>query len=233
MADTNALADARVILDLFYLGERDYVNGLTLLEEMLAAYARLSGKRPDFIKKFQVNKWVRTDAEMQAHDSETVRRNPRLREAAVRIDLTAGGPPVTLLLFGIDDKPVDARIEEYDRAAYVAEAKDTAGGGTAARLANIGGMVDLMRGVVEVNHQYVTRTSAEIGINKGISWAYLTNFPYLGDGEARAVLEVAFDPPTVFNARGHRYTVRRVKLPGRTTSPDAEMCFFTPLPPAA
>ena len=217
-------------LELFYLGPRDYVNGLTLVEEMLAGYMRVSGKRPEHIKKFQINKWVRTHAHLECWETARLRGNRRVREASARIDLRTGDAAESLLLFAEASAPVTERIEEYDRKAYVASASDDNSGETIAQLANINNITDLLRGVVEVNHQYVIRQAAEVGVEKGVSWAYMTGFPYLLDDSARETLSLQYGVPKMFDAKGLRYSVRTFHLDGAMGENEGAMCFFFPLP---
>jgi hypothetical protein len=217
-------------LDLFYLGRRDYVNGLTLFEEMLKAFMQSTGSRPEHVHRFQIQKWVRTDAVLECHRTPELRGDRRAREASVRLDLRAGNDQFSLLLFPQPNSPIDSRLDEYDRKAYIESIREKSTGVTDTRLAKVQNMFDLVRGIVEANYQYVLREAATMGIERGVSWAYLNDFPFLTDEQARKSLNLRFDEPKIFDAGGNRYYVRSLSFLALDRCGPAEICYFFALP---
>lgn len=221
-------------LSLYYLGERSYVNGLSLAEEMLKCFMQSSEEHPAFIKHFQVSRFVRSNAVVECWKSVAELDRGKVKSAAARIDLTTDIDEARiLLLFPLEDEPVNVRLEEYDRKAYVAAVANDEFGNSTAQLANINNMFDLVRGVVEVNHQFVTRKAKEIGVLKGVSWAYLSRFPFLSDADAAKTLSVSYGDFKNFDLRHNRYFIRSLKLGEDDLEEPSEIGFFIPLPATA
>jgi hypothetical protein len=221
-----------VDLSLYFLGRRDYVNGVTLFEEMLkafSAYSHTEVTRPYHIKLCKINKFVRDNAWMEISRSEDAPPTPRLKGASVRIDLLTASGPFTLLLFTKHGQTVTHHGDDYDRGGYVAEDRSFDDGSTVAKLRNLQDVYDLMRGITEVNYRFVTAEAKKLDIQQGASWAYLADFPFFIDPDISSISTVRFNSKSILSAYGKRFTIRTFHIDGKGGA-DSEICFFTDEP---
>lgn len=220
-------------LALYFLGKRDYVNGLTLFEEMLKpilADFRSIVSHPTYIKLFKVNNFIRTHAWVEVYRTRDIKYQPKLKMASARIDFLSDKDDYTLLLFEKSDKRVTKRVEDYDRGVYVAEYKTLGDKSTVAKLAHLKNTFDLVRGIVEVNHRYVTKESGKMDIYGGAFFAYLTCFPFLSESTVSGVDMIHFDFKNIVYAHERRFLTRTVRIEGVKNVHDTEICFFTDIP---
>ena len=92
--------------DLYYLGRRLYVNGLSVFEEMLKPFISKQNIKEygrSAIKLFKVNKFIYNQSYVLVYNSYDIRGNKKLKTASARIDVIIGSAEYTLLLFENSD----------------------------------------------------------------------------------------------------------------------------------
>lgn len=217
----------RVALNLCLLGTRNYVNGLTQLEEALAAYRAVAGTAvgaPVRVKSFEMTAFLRSQATASLYETGSVRGSDALRTSVSRLDLHSADGDRTVLLHA--DPAAAPRVEEYDRDQYIAAQETTADGGSFATLTNIDSYTSLVRGVVEINHRFVTTVAREQGIDRRISWAWMRNMPWLGDAEAAEIGKVRFRYGKAITIGDRRYVIRYLDLDPSANADGVEFAFF-------
>lgn len=216
-------------LDLYYLGNRDYVNGLTLFEEMLKGYSKFPHPdiaAPSMIKLFQVNRFIRNDVSIEIYKSKDIKKHPILKAASARIDLRTLLSDFSILLFEKPGQSVTKQISDYDRGIYIEEAEHSKNGGSFAKLANIKNVFDLMRAIVEVNYRFVKEDSKNTGKNDTPSWAYSSNFLFYDKLEVSRISTVHYKLKNIYEAYGKRFYIRTVHIEGRKGDIISDICFF-------
>jgi len=221
-------------LDFVYLGSRNYVNGLTIFEEMIKAFMLFENtaiSRPTYIKQFKVKEFLRTNARMEIlmpqSGLENIFMHPWLKTANGRIDLfTAQKKAFVLLLFGKPDEPVNKSAEEYDRGNYISDQKIFKDRSAVSKLTNLGNVFDLLRGIVEVNQRLSNKDIKEL-INRNKSyWAYMKDFKFVNTSELYQVREIHFSPPVFVHGLSRVFTIRKVKIMGLAGAPVLEIGYF-------
>ena len=216
------------MIALHYLGTREYVNGLTLFEAMLQAFTRQHPvAAPIEVALFKVTQFVHTDCRLEVIPADE-RGAASVRTAAARVELTAGAEAFTLLLVPLAERPVTERRDDYDRTAYVEEVLRDAAGTAYARFRNVGDAYDLLRGLIEVNHQLTRAESMALGVDENPSWAYMTHYRLLPPADLVDLPQARFTTKGITNAQGRRYTIRTVEVSGWARP--MELCFFTRVP---
>lgn len=218
-------------LPLYFLGDRPYVNGLTLLEESLIGACALRGCGLDAIESvlsFRVNRFVRTHCRLIDLERDAAQRRPA---ATLKLALHSGAH-VALALQEDESAPAPPRRPDYDRKALLRRIEHGADGGTNVELAPPEGPFDLLRGLVEANHQFCT---ADAQRNRGgkSSWASLTAFPWPGPWRQHGGLEARFTLESVVRTPQRLFLIRSLHAAGQTTGQDAEFCFFYDTPATA
>lgn len=218
-------------LSFVFLGDRDYVNGLTIFEEGLKAFMavdRSEISRPIFIKQFIVNRFLRTNGRVDILLAEPGEKNPShplIKKANARIDLQTKDSEFCLLLTEICDGHVPENIVAYDRGAYITEQHTLADGTTFAKLTNLVGVFDLMRGIIEVN-QRITNVELEKMTGKKKSYlAYVKNFRYIEDAELSEISGITCEKATIVKTRGNTFAVRNVRI-HLVNSFMSEICYY-------
>jgi len=216
-------------MDLFYLGERDYVNGLTLFEEMLKSFIKCFSRKvklPFLVTNFKVNKFVRHNAELVYYQSGDIQFYSRLKKASARIDVETTEDSYILLLFENNDFPVKRWLSDYDRSVYIKKAFTDNVGNTTVSLINLNDTYGLLRGIIEANHRYVTEEARKVGGEKSVSFAYLTNFKCLDKIGISQVNDVNFKVTSDFVVYDRRFIIRSFHIEGLGDDLDSELCFF-------
>jgi len=165
-------------LHLYFLGTRDYVNGVTIFEEMVSAFlseAPMAGT-PKRLKMLRLNHFTRSHARLIVEEAK-VKTAP---ECAAVCDIATSDRDVRLLLVPHLDQPVTERRDDYDRSLHIGvdEGLDEQTRRVLLR-AEQGtvGMFQRIRGLVEVTYR------AELKECKRFrpSLVYLKDFPWLAD----------------------------------------------------
>lgn len=212
---------------LYRLGSRDYVNGLTLFEEMIDTYLKdKTSAGIKTIKIFKVNQFIRSDAKLyKTRDGENLDLG---KPAAVINLIDKDDQNIKLSLFIDENSATPPLLEEYDRSQYVSETfteKDV----EKSTLNNISDFRSFIRGIIEVNHRYCCAMAAEIGINKGVSWAYLKNLDWCDEEEFAKLTRINYEQKSDMEHLGKRYVIRNLSFDQRSASKKTEVCFFIPL----
>ena len=165
-------------LHLYFLGTRDYVNGITILEEMVSAFAtEVPGPgTPNGLKMLRLNHFTRTQACLVVTTAK-VKPSP---ECAAVCDIATEDGDVRLLLLPYPDRPVTERREDYDRSLHIGsnESLDEQTRRVHLRAEQgMAGMFQRIRGIVEATYR------AELERCRGPrpSLVYLKDFPWLAD----------------------------------------------------
>ncbi len=210
------------------MGGRPYVNGLTLLEEGIGGFEALTGTRPTAVRRFHARRFVRAHATLAVAPFEAARGSRRARTAAARIDLDTPAGAFTALIEPDEGRPTQDDRVEYARAAYVPHLAADADGVLVAELAQVTGMVDLLRASIEAAHRHETATARAASNPGRVSWGWVKGLPWLPDAEAAAVASVRYEPPRTVPGRGVSFVLRDLHV--TPEGPPAEVAFFVPLP---
>jgi len=209
---------------LYFLGTRDYVNGLTLFEEMISVFKT---ERPDLfskmseIKNFRVNRFVRSECYMTISLAE----DPTERSTAQLNVSLNNSEAVKICLHEREGEFVEERRPDYDRGIYIAKEK-YAGSVHHVNIQNIKSEKDFIRGIVEAVHREICSLAAKRGIEKGISWAYLTKLPWPKLAELKNFGEFSLERKRSFEMKDRQWELRKLIIPGLTSKDPAEIGFF-------
>lgn len=214
-------------LNLYYLGQRDYVNGLTLFEKMLSSFCELTGQRVATIENidyFKVNNFVRSNCLFSMKSKRRFSAD-ELKSSAAMLNLSSGGRKHICLLHQINENPVVKRLPDYERAHYIKNILDEKSNKQRVFLKEIRSFTDFLRGLVEANHRFCVNEAKKIGLESRVSWAYLKNLPMPSGIKNNENYMVEFDMLPVVDIYEKIFIIRQIKLPGLEGTP-AELCFF-------
>jgi hypothetical protein len=214
-------------LNLCFLGQRDYVNGLTLFEEMLTSFCRLTGQsvaKIENIDYFKVNNFVRNDC-LFSTQLEYEFSADELKSSAAMLNLSAGGQKHICLLHQIKSAQVVKRLPDYDRAHYIKNIIDKECERQSVFLKEINSITDLIRGIIEANHRFCLNEAKKAGLKLRASWAYLKNFRMPVNIKKIKNCSVEFDTISIVDIYEKIFIIRQIKLWGVGDTP-AELCFF-------
>jgi hypothetical protein len=213
-------------LSLYYLGQRNYVNGLTLLEEMLTSFCQLTGQKVTKIEKidyFKVNKFVRNNC-LFTTKSENRFSTDELKSSAAMLNLSSGGRKHICLLHQIDGSSVVKHLPDYDRGHYVGKILDGKFDKQKVFLREVSTVTDLLRGIIEANHRFCLNEAKKAGLEQRASWAYLKNLG-LPDIKQYENCWVEFELKSVVDIYEKVFIIRQIKLRDLEDI-SAELCFF-------
>ena len=221
-----------VDLKLYFLGRRDYVNGLTMFEEMVKAFESYPSSRvvrPILIRQFRFNRFVRSHARMEilAMPPGQPAERPVLKGENARVDLMAPGADFTLLLLEKPEEPVATSLPEYDRGVYIAEQENRPDGTVSAEMANVHDAFELLRGIVEVMQRITDQELQALTGRPKSYWGYIKGYPFLLDERAAGVHSVLFEKSSIIRGRDRMFAVRQVRLEGPEGNAPAEICYFS------
>jgi hypothetical protein len=216
-------------INFYFLGNRNYVNGLSIFEEILKTYLNDfgSGLSPlSKIKTFKINKFVRNNSWIEVYNSEDVRNNPKIRKASARIDFLTFEDQISILLFEKKGEPVKSRLKEYDRGQYLAKLTHFKDDSSVAEIVNFNDSFDFMRGIVEANFRFVNKKAAQLGKQAKSSWAYLINFDFFDMTTIPSKLTVHFKFDNSYEAYERYFIIRKLRIEKLQNDSITEMCFF-------
>jgi hypothetical protein len=214
-------------LYLYFLGRRDYVNGLTLFEEMLGSFYRLTSQTVADIANvdyFKINSFIRSDC-LFTTKLESEFTPDEIKSAAALLSISSGGCKHICLLHKINRAQVDNHLPDYDRARYIEQVVDVELKKQRVFLKQINSFSDLMRAIIEANHRFCLDEAKKAGLKHRASWAYLKNFRLPADINMYQNCSVEFEVMSVVDIYKKIFIIRQLKLLGLEGTP-AEICFF-------
>ena len=195
----------------YYLGSRDYVNGLTIFEESLHTFLSIDGRASRSIRRisrFNVQKFIRNNCRLKIIKNDSV--SAQVLKAAARIEVD----------------PVVKRVVDYDRSIYIENDCQTSAGETSVTLDNIEGFFSLVRGIVEANYRYCVNVAARADVHQGVSWAYLTNFNLPKDLDVSSHPNITFREKSIVRAYDKVFIIRNFSVNKLSDNDESEICFF-------
>lgn len=216
-----------MIVPLYFLGYRDYVNAVTLFEEMLIGFSACTGNSIDDVRQidvFRVNRFIRSACQLEIAQA----RNGMPQHAAVYLELqTRTDQAYVLYLNEINDRPVAERRPDYDRGRYVANMQTDDQGNTNAQLKNLEHSFDFLRGLVEVNYRFCVELASQRCVYKGVGWGYMLRLSWLRASEIRKVASLVFSMKSEFHLSNRVFIIRNLFIhTAIELSQPAELCFF-------
>jgi len=212
----------------YYLGSRDYVNGLTIFEESLQAFLSVDGRASRSIRRisrFNVHKFIRNSCRLKIIKNDSV--VAQVREAAARIEVVMDDDTNwKLLLFERKNDPVVERVADYDRSIYIESECHTSAQETTVMLDNIRDFFSLVRGIVEANYRYCVNVAARANVHQGVSWAYLTNFRRPKDLDVSSHPDITFREKSTVRAYDKVFIIRNFSINKLSENDESEICFF-------
>ncbi len=219
----------QTVLKLFYLGDRDYVNGLTLVEESLKyffSYMKIDDLSNVVLRMYKVMKFIRTDARLEISYQSDKEQRLKIRDSAGQIEIEVGDDSYRLLLFSMNFESKPIIKPEYDRAVYVKTDNHNVDGSTEAVLQNIKNSYDLLRGIVEVNQRFSVLHTPRMDLPKCKYWAYMTNYKLLNPAQLSKEIEISFTLGTVVRQPDRTLIIRNVLVPILERENEIILCFF-------
>jgi len=218
----------KINVPLYFLGDRTYVNGLTLFEEMLKTGIRGFLKEKGHIvriRAFRVNRFVHSNGIIEIAETKSMPsgRSP----SAALMEIETGGGEIWQMAFQEEKggNPPERR-EDYDRGLYIRRETVEEEGYQTTFLHNVTDPFDLMRGIVESNYRYCTLQAEKMNVRHGVSWAYLRDFVWPDQGDLQGMGEVTFQKKSFIRAYGNYYIMRKVSVRNLMDQFSAEICFF-------
>jgi hypothetical protein len=215
-------------INLYFLGNRDYVNGLSIFEEMLKSYLLSCGADVSHISKiktFKINKFIRNNSWIELYKPAEIRKNPKIRKASARLDLLTDRGEVSILLFEKND-PVKTRLKEYDRGQYLAKLSHFPDDSSIAEIINFTDIFELMRGIIEANFRFVNEKAAQMEKTGSASWVYLSNFDFFEMANAPSKLTACFRLDSTYEAYQKFFIIRSLQIEKFQENIISEICFF-------
>ncbi|MGD8447464.1 MAG: hypothetical protein PVI94_28440 [Desulfobacterales bacterium] len=212
----------------YYLGSRDYVNGLTIFEESLQTFLSIDGRASRSIRRisrFNVQKFIRNNCRLKIIKNDSV--SAQVRKAAARIEVvTYDNTNWKLLLFERKNDPVVKRVADYDRSIYIESECQTSASETSVTLDNIEDFFSLVRGIVEANYRYCVNVAVRADVHQGVSWAYLTNFNQPKDIDVSSHPVITFGEKSIVRAYDKVFIIRNFSVNKLSGNDESEICFF-------
>ena len=216
---------------LYFLGSRNYVNGLTLFEEMINPHrlGELLGSRSiASIKQFKISRFFRSHGVLSAHLGAEAVAVAHPNPGAMMHVALEDGTPMRLYLDDAPNGPEPDRSPNIDRGVYLQQTARRQDGSRDVSLRAITGLRTLMRGVVEASFQHCVERAAGEGVSTGVSWAYLSNFTCPTDYSHASAQELQFAEKLVQRTPERMFVIYTLQAPylagARSTT-----CFFYPL----
>ena len=211
----------------YFLGSRNYVNGLTIFEEMLKASNDLITQSYGAIKSiqlFKINKFIRSDCSLVILSPNDRSDQPPQEVSASITLLLANGQTLRLCLVP-QKEMVTIRLPDYDRGRYIGQENSDDAGLVSVQLHHIENEYDLMRAIVEANYRPCVALAAGRGVQRGVSWAYLKHFPWLEKQKASRVKKITYLKMLVFPTRDKIFVIKTFML-DEMPGVEIEMGFF-------
>ena len=208
----------RADADLFFAGNRHYIQGTLIVDRFLATIGLIEdfSDNPDVeIVDLTMHK------EMREYDGivEVVMGDESscCRDAPLAAQMTAlvDGLPATFFLYENPSKEVTRRDPHSDEQRFVRSLLQTAAFEGSCTLVNLDNSTDLIRGIVEANKQIHMRSLD--GNNPNIRWVYLGSFRLPSDVRVEPEIQASFRLMSANSFKGVRYTrVRFILRVGAT-----------------
>ena len=214
-------------LNLYFLGQRNYVNGLTLFEKMLGSFCWLTGQtvaKIESIDYFKINNFVRSDC-LFSTKSESEYSADELKSSVAMLNLSSGGRKHVCLLHQINGAQVVNHLPDYNRTQYIKHIVNVKSERQRVILKKIRSFTDLIRGIIEANHRFCLQMAKKSGLQQRASWAYLRNFHMPPNIQKYQNFSIDFDMRSLVDLYEKIFIIRQIKLLGLEDNP-AELCFF-------
>ena len=216
-------------INFYFLGTRDYVNGLSIFEEMLKTYLQTCSKDVSHIAKiktFKINKFITNNSWIEFYNSAGIERNPKIKRASARIDLLTENGRISILLFEKND-PVKTRLKEYDRGQYLTNVSHYPDDSTLAEISNCNDIFEVTRGIVEANFRFVNQKARTLGKQVRSSWAYLTDFDISRFKNFNShKITARFELNRHYAAYDKFFVIRTLQIRNFQKEAFSEICFF-------
>ncbi len=222
-------------LPLYFLGSRNYVNGLSLFEEMLKAYEKRFGVSSpiDRIQNFKVNSSVTHNCRLLITEDKRNKFYGEKNSSSASIDLLRNdGKEIYLRLYEERENPVKKKIPDYDRGLYIKKEHLEKNKIQTVILHNIRDNCSLVRGIIEANFRYCVAQAQKMGITNGISWAYMKNLPWPASMVPKSTIKIRFKKKSLFYST-NIYIIRKLSIDSIDHNYGTEICFFFNNPSAA
>ncbi len=215
-------------ISLYFLGKRNYVNGLTLFEEMLNTFLICTGGdlfRLTGIIRFEIFRFLRYNCSFEFYEI-IDHKKFKYRNPVSRMDILYSNIPYRLLFYENRNSPVDSRKEDYPRDIYLESETAEKNGFLDVNLTNIFDLYSLVRGIVESNFRYCRKIAQYDGIDEGVSWAYLNGFRFLEETDFSRVDKVSFFRKSVVHSPQKVFIVREIMIEKLGIQTGCDICFF-------
>jgi hypothetical protein len=199
-------------LELYYLGYRKYVNGITLLEEMINCFAGHSNFPVESleVKNFKIMNFV--------HNNGIILFDAKSRKVDVSLTLSGNGEKRKISFVQNPNDPVVTIKEDYDRSKFITKYYSKGEGTTIAELHNILNYRDFIRAIVEANYHFC----CELVPTNHVSIGYIQNLP-LKYWQHITSTSLSCKIDNIF--KGVRYFVIRNKLAPTPENFTTDFCF--------
>jgi len=213
---------------LYFLGKRDYVNGLTIFEEMIETFIDAIGSSLNELKSirsFKIASFVRHDCGLEIwKEGSSSSRN--VKNAVARMNVATKDANYILLLFEYEDHQVTERYRDYDRSRYIQAESDKSGESFRVTLENVHDVFTLMRGIVEADFRYCNEQASKANIPGYASWAYLTDFYCPREENYVDLGEIQFVHKSTIRSSGKIFMMSEIYNNTFQKDQCAEICFF-------
>lgn len=219
-----------VQLDVGFLGDRDYVNGVTLLEAAFAvaeAEAGRQGRRIVRIRKAECRQFIAGACRIRAQKTTSASGSPT-PQAVFEYDLDAPGGRLRYAVYAeAGDVP---RRPDYDRQIYLQEiSHDMASGTTVGTLVAPYDVSGFFRGLVEANHQFCINVARRLGGQARSFFWGVEKLPVPEEGMREKSCGFRLDHTKTLQSFGKTFIVRKLSFPacaGLGGGPPEDHCNF-------
>ncbi len=216
-------------LKLYYLGDRDYVNGLTLFEESLRyffSYMKIDDLSKAVVRLFKVTKFIRTHVHLEIGHRNDREQRLKIKDSSGQIDLAIGHEEYRLLLFSTASESKPVTDPEYNRGVYVKKDIHYADGRTEAVFHNVRDSYELLRGVIEVNQRFTVSYAPQMGLQKSRYWGYMTNYKLVDPSQLTEEVKAVFTLKQTVQQQLRTLIIRGVSIPILAADNETDLCFF-------
>jgi len=213
-----------MITSFSFLGNRNYINGLTIFETFID-YCLKHNIAIYKIESFKLLSFISTNCRIII--SESFDKSIATKVSAMMTISTALKQKVTILLLEIKHNPIEHREEEYDRNKYVDYVNDISNKKSVAKLINVAKFHSLVRGIIEVNYRYCNEKLFLPGVILKSNWAYMLNLVYINlatTGISECLVE--FTNKKMLETKERIFFIREFKILSINLNSISELCFF-------
>jgi hypothetical protein len=216
---------------LYRLGERFYVNGLSIIEELVRSYDK-EISRTDIItniKLFKFNGFVTKNSTVYYIPSGDKFNPKKTPDAMMSFDTELGSNHKFLIYQNVNE-PDAIQVPDMDRSKYIENESLTDDHNDSIELKNIYDPNDFFRALIESNNRFSKRIAKNDGVESGTAWAHLRNFKYPSLLECRDIKQINYKFISKRQIGDTVFLLRKFNLSGSKEIFDSEICFFYKLP---